>query len=106
MVHVVQADGDELGHSGDRAAHAGFAAHQRQIGRFELAQFGQRGVSELRRVDVFDDAAEVTQLAIGIDQARFFLAGVAITNEFHAFSSFLGLTKKSGRLQGGRRSIR
>jgi hypothetical protein len=44
-------------------------------------------VAELLGAYVLDDAAQVAQLAIGIDKAGLFLAGVAITNEFHGFPS-------------------
>jgi multidrug resistance efflux pump len=83
MVGVVQADGDELAHARHRAAHARRALDQRQLVGLELAQLGQRSVAQLLGADVLDHRAQVAQLAFGIDQAGFFLAGVAIANEFH-----------------------
>ena len=60
-----------------------FAFDQWQAVGFELAQFGQGLVIELVRGDVFDDLAQVTQLALCVDEAGFFLAGFAVANEFH-----------------------
>jgi len=83
VVGVVQTNGDELAHLGHGAAHAGLAFDQRQAVGFELAQLGQGLVVELIGGDVFDDLAQVTQLALCINEARFFLAGFTVANEFH-----------------------
>ena len=40
--------------------------------------------AELRRADVRHHAAQVAQLAVEVDEAGFFLAGVAIANQFHS----------------------
>ena len=85
MISVVQANGNELANTCDRTAQAWRALDQRQIGRLEPAQFRQCGVTELVGGNVLDDAAEIAQLAFGINESRLFLAGVAITNEFHFF---------------------
>jgi hypothetical protein len=68
----------------DRATHARRALDQRQLVGLEFAQLGQRGIRQLLGADVLDDAAQVAQLAFGIDEAGFFFARVAISNEFHA----------------------
>jgi hypothetical protein len=83
MVGVVQANGNELGHLRHGAAHARLAAHQGQLVSFEFGQFGQNFVGQLSGANIGYHATQITQLASGVNQARFFFAGRAEANEFH-----------------------
>jgi len=83
VIGEVQADRDELVHLGHRAAKARGAAHQRQLGRVGLADAGKPYAAQLRRADVGDDPTQVAQTAVKVDQARLFLARVAIANQLH-----------------------
>jgi hypothetical protein len=93
MVGIVQANGNELGHMRHWATHAGLAAHQGQFVGFEFGQFGQDLGRELGGANVGQHSAEVAQSTCGVDQAWFFFAGLAVTNEFHR--DFLGVNSKS-----------
>jgi hypothetical protein len=83
MVGVVQANGNELGHVGDGAAHARLAAHQGQLVGFEFGQFGQNFVGQLSGANVGHHTTQITQFASGVNEAWFFFAGGAEANEFH-----------------------
>ena len=83
VVGVVQTNRHKLSNASHRATHAGFAAHGGQFGGVELAQLGEHGVAELSRPEVRYHRTEVAQCALCIDQTRFFLSGLAISNQFH-----------------------
>ena len=61
----------------------GMAAYQRQGLEVYLGQLAQGLVGKKRGIDVGDDAGQVAQAAFFIEQTRLFLAGAAVTNEFH-----------------------
>ena len=93
MVGVVQANGDELRCARDRVAIAGFAFDERQLVGFDLGNFGQCSVAQLVGANVLDHTAQVTQLAVGVNEAGFFFARVAVANQFH--SEYLSKNKKN-----------
>ena len=84
MVDVVQADRDELRRHGDAGTEPRAALDQRQFLRVELAQLGELARREGRRIDVLYLARQIAQLGLSIDQSGLFLAGRAVTYEFHA----------------------
>jgi hypothetical protein len=83
VVQVVHADADELADALDRHAQARITAHEGQRFLVEFGQFAQRLVGQLRRIDVVDDAGQVAQAPLFIEQARLFLARAAVANQSH-----------------------
>src|SRR5207302_2021724 len=58
--------------------------------------------TELRRADVGHDARQVADLAVGVEQAGLFLAGVAKAKQLHVLVAFLvgGFNTSRGRPTG------
>jgi hypothetical protein len=83
VIDVVEADGDELRRRRDARAQTRLALDRRKAPRVEPGQFLQLRRGKRRSVDVADLFRQVAQLAVGIDQSRFFLARGAIAYEFH-----------------------
>ena len=85
VVGVVQAHADDLADAGHRAAVARLAVHAWQRGRIQRGDAGQRFRRQRGAADVGDHAGQVAQ-RLGVDEAGFFLAGLAVADEFHAGS--------------------
>jgi hypothetical protein len=83
MVAVVQADADDLADPVERHAQAGRPLDMAEAAGVERLQTLDFAGRHGRGIDAADVAGQVTQLAVGIDQAGAFGAGFAITDEFH-----------------------
>ena len=88
VVSIVQTNGNEFANMAHGTSQTWFAFDQGQFGCFELAQFSQHLVAQLLRTQVLNDSAQISQLAILINETGFFFTRVAITNEFHTDLSF------------------
>src|SRR5262245_22479057 len=90
MIDIVQADGDELGNTGDGSAETGLAGDGRQRGRVDRRQLLQR----LRRiggaVEVLHMGREIAELAGFIDKAGLFSTLGPVTNKLHFSALIVG----------------
>src|SRR5580700_2312075 len=89
MVGIIEPDGDEIAGPGDARPDPRLAFHQWQFFRIELFQLGKAAGREHVGGNVGNDFRQIADVAFGIDQAGFFAAGCAVTNEFHG--SLLGI---------------
>src|SRR6186713_2364922 len=85
-VGEIESDRDELGRRGDTGSEPRATLDGRQPAHVELAQAGQRCGRQRFAVDVVDLPRQVAQNAVGVDHARLFAAGWAITYELHSTS--------------------
>src|SRR5262245_8342056 len=104
MVDIVQADGDELGNTGDGSAETGLAGNGRQRGGVDRRQLLQRLRRIGRTIEVLHMGREIAELAGFIDQAGLFRTLGPVANKLH-FSALLvgflvllaGLLEQRGR---------
>jgi hypothetical protein len=79
MIRIVQADADQLTNAADAGPQSRVAVNLRKRRRIERLQLRQARRAEFGARDVVDDAGQVADVAVVVQQARLFAAGFAIT---------------------------
>jgi hypothetical protein len=78
MVGVVEADGDEIADAGERHAEPRLAGDRGQIVDVGARQPGLAFGRDQIGGDVVDDAGEIADIALAVENARLFLPGRAV----------------------------
>jgi hypothetical protein len=83
VVGIVEPDGDEIAHGADAGAEPRLAGDHFQPLDIRFADLGEAAGFQHLAVDVFDDARQVADLAVGVEDAGLLAAGRAIADELH-----------------------
>ena len=83
MVGVIEADGDEIADLADARPNARAGGRQRQAADSGIADRREPAWRECLAGNVRDDAGEIADFAVGVDDAGLFTTGGAKADEFH-----------------------
>ena len=80
---IVEADRDDFGHRADARPEPRRARNERQARRIDRSEPRERGRGEGRAIDIADNAGQVADLAVAIEEAGFFLTGRTVAKKLH-----------------------
>jgi len=83
VIRIVQTDTYHLPDPADAGTDPRFAPHERQCRRIDRPQPREARIGKRIAGDVVDVGRQVSNIALGIDEARLFLTFRPITKQFH-----------------------
>jgi hypothetical protein len=83
VVGVIQADRDVIAHMADASAEPRLAGDGFEPLEIGLPDLGEAAGGQHGAVDILHDARQVSDFAVGVDDAGLLAAGCAIADELH-----------------------